>query len=254
MPRDETFRFAYMKRLAWALFNALQLLFTLLWTAGWICLALVVRLLTGGRHWPLRMASRCWAPGLLHGAGARLKVCGLERIDWSKPHVFVANHQSMIDICALFRALPVPVRFVLKQELAKVPFVGWYARSMGMVFIERASARSSARRLHAAVDIVRGGASVCAFPEGTRGRGRVGPFKGGAFQLAIEAGVSVVPVAIEGSGRVLPGAGFRVRPGRIAVRIGDPLPTQGLVPHERGALARQAREAVVALLEERSAQ
>jgi 1-acyl-sn-glycerol-3-phosphate acyltransferase len=244
-----------MSRLAWLLFNALQLLFTLLWTAGWICLALLVRVLTGGRHWPLRMASRCWAPGLLHGAGARLEVHGLERVDWSRPHVFVANHQSMIDICALFRALPVPVRFVLKQELAKVPFVGWYARAMGMVFIERASARSSARRLHAAVDVVRGGASVCAFPEGTRSRdGRVGPFKGGAFQLAIDAGVEVVPVAIEGSGRVLPAAGFRVRPGTIVLRIGDPLSTQGLAPHDRNTLAQQARAAVVALLEGSAAQ
>ena len=244
-----------MSRLAWPLFNALQLLFTVFWTAGWICLALLVRMLTGGRHWPLRMASRCWAPGLLRGAGARLEVHGLERIDWSRPHVFVANHQSMIDICALFRALPVPVRFVLKQELAKVPFVGWYARAMGMVFIERASARSSARRLHAAVGVVRAGASVCAFPEGTRSRdGRVGAFKGGAFQLAIEAGVSVVPVAIEGSGDVLPTAGFRVRPGTIVLRMGDPLQTQGLAPHDRTALAQQARAAVVALLEERAAQ
>jgi 1-acyl-sn-glycerol-3-phosphate acyltransferase len=244
-----------MSRLAWALFNALQLLFTLLWTAGWICLALLVRVFTGGRHWPLRMASRCWAPGLLRGAGARLEVHGRERIDWSRPHVFVANHQSMIDICALFRALPVPVRFVLKQELARVPFVGWYARAMGMVFIERASARSSARRLHGAVDIVRGGASVCAFPEGTRSRdGRVAPFKGGAFQLAIEAGVSVVPVAIGGSGAVLPSAGFRVRPGAIVLRLGDPMPTHGLTLHDRNALAQQARAAVVALLEEGAAQ
>ena len=240
-----------MSRLAWALLNALQLLFTLLWTAGWICLALLVRVLSGGRHWPLRMASRCWAPGLLRGAGARLEVHGLDQVDWSRPHVVVANHQSMIDVCALFRALPVPVRFVLKQELAKVPFVGWYARAMGMVFIERASARSSARRLHAAVGIVRGGASVCAFPEGTRSRdGEVGPFKGGAFQLAIEAGASVVPVAIEGSGRVLPAAGFRVRPGRIVVRVGQPLPAQGLALHDRSVLGQQARAAVAALLAE----
>lgn len=238
-----------MSRLAWALFNALQLLFTLVWTAGWICLALVVRLLTGGRHWPLRMAARCWSPGLLLGAGARLRVEGLERIDWSQPHVFVANHQSMIDICALFRALPVPARFVLKQELAKVPFVGWYARAMGMVFIERASARSSARQLRAAVDSLRAGASVCAFPEGTRSRdGGVGTFKGGAFQLAIEAGVPVVPVAIAGSGTVLPAAGFRVRPGAIVLRIGQPLSTRELAREDRQELARRAHAAVVSLM------
>ena len=103
--------------------------------------------------------------------------------------------------------------------------------------------------------MLRGSVSVCAFPEGTRSRdGRVGPFKGGAFQLAIEAGAGVVPVAIEGSGKVLPAAGFRVRPGRIVVRVGAPLATQGLVAHDRNALAQQARAAVVALLAEHAAQ
>lgn len=237
-----------LRHAGWIVLNCVQLLFTLAWTAGWICLALLVRVLTGGRHWPLRMASRCWAPGLLLGAGARLQIEGLDRVDWSQPHVFVANHQSIIDICALFRALPVPLRFMLKQELAKVPFVGWYARAMGMVFIERGRARSAPQRLREAVGMVRAGANVCAFPEGTRSRdGRVGAFKGGAFQVAIEAGVAVVPIAIDGSGAVLPASGFSVRPGLIRLRIGDPLPTSGLAAGDRQALARRAHDAVVAL-------
>lgn len=217
-------------RIGWAVFNTLQLFFTLAWTALWICIALLVLALTGGRrHWSLRMASRCWAPGLLNGSGARLEIEGLDNIDWSQPHVFVANHQSMIDICALFRALPVPLHFVLKQELARVPFVGWYARAMGMIFIERGGARSARERLQQAASQVREGRNLCAFPEGTRSRdGRVGAFKGGAFKVAIEAGVAVVPVAIQGSGAVLPSAGFRVRPGRIVLRIGTPLRQPGV--------------------------
>lgn len=239
-----------LPRLGWLLLNSVQVAFTLLWTAGWICLALLVLVLTGGRRWPLRMAARCWAPGLLHGAGARLQVEGLERIDWSQPHVFVANHQSIIDICALFRALPVPLRFVLKQELASVPFVGWYARAMGMIFVERGSARSAPGRLRDAVRQVHAGASLCAFPEGTRSRdGAVGTFKGGAFRVAIEAGAAVVPVAIQGSGAVLPSASFRVRPGTIVLRIGEPLRCDGLQPGDRQELARRARAAVVALLD-----
>lgn len=238
-----------LRGFAWTAFNAAQLAFTLLWTAGWICLASLVRLATRGRHWPLRMASRCWAPGLLRGAGARLQVEGLERVDWSRPHVLVANHQSVIDACALFRAVPVPLRFVLKQEMTRVPFVGWYARQMGMVFVERGTARSSPQRLRDAVSVVQRGATLCAFAEGTRSRdGVVGPFKGGAFQVAIAAGVDVVPVAICGSGAVLPTAGFRVRPGTIRVCIGAPLPTTGLRPEDRNALARRARDAVVDLL------
>lgn len=238
-----------VRRLAWRAFNAGQLVFTVSWTASWICAASLVRLATGHRHWPLRMASRCWAPGLLAGAGARLRVEGLERVDWTQPHVLVANHQSVIDACALFRAVPVPLRFVLKQEMASVPFVGWYARQMGMVFVERGSARSSPQRLRDAVAIVRGGATLCAFAEGTRSRdGQVGPFKGGAFQVAIAAGASVVPVAIGGSGAVLPAAGFRVRPGTITVRIGAPLTTVGLTSQDRNMLARRARDAVLDLL------
>ena len=237
-----------LRRAAWIAFNALQLVFTLAWTAGWICLALLVRLVRDERL-PLRMASRCWAPGLLHGAGARLQVEGLERVDWSQPLVLVANHQSVIDACALFRAVPTPLRFVLKQEMTRVPFVGWYARRMGMVFIERGSARSSPPRLRDAVALVHGGAQLCAFPEGTRSRdGSVGPFKGGVLQVAIAAGVPVVPVAISGSGAVLPAAGFQVRPGSIRVRFGAPITTAGLAIEDRNMLARQARDAVIDLL------
>jgi 1-acyl-sn-glycerol-3-phosphate acyltransferase len=233
----------------WRAWNTLQLIYTIGWTAGCITLALLVLALTGGRRRiPLRMASRLWAPGLLWGAGAHLEVEGLQRVDFAQPHVFVANHQSIIDVCALFRALPVSIRFVIKQELAKVPFIGWYARAMGMVFIERGQAREAASRLHSVVALVQGGDSLCAFPEGTRSRdGSVRPFKGGAFQVALQAGVPIVPIAIEGSGAVLPAAGFKVRPGMIRVRIGDPSPTAGLKPNDRHALAQRAHDAVVAL-------
>ena len=239
---------APLRRMAWLAFNSLQLVFTLAWTAGWICAALLVRLLAGQRL-PLRMAARCWAPGLLNGAGARLEVEGLERVDWSQPLVLVCNHQSIIDVCALFRAVPTPLRFVLKQEMSRVPFVGWYARRMGMVFIERGSARSSPQRLREAVALVHGGAQLCAFPEGTRSRdGSVGAFKGGVLQVAIAAGVPVVPVALHGSGAVLPASGFQVRPGTIRLCFGTPIATTGLNVEDRNALARQARDAVIDLL------
>lgn len=237
------------RNLGWATFNTLQLIYTVAWTAGCITLALLVLLLTGGlRRLPLRMASRLWAPGLLAGAGAKLRVEGLERVDFSQPHVFVANHESIIDVCALFRALPVPIRFVIKQEIAKVPFIGWYARAMGMVFIERGHAREAAERLHAVVALVRGGTSLCAFPEGTRSRdGSIRPFKGGAFQVALQAGVPVVPIAIDGSGAVLPASGFRVRPGTITLRIGEPIATAGLHAGDRHTLAQRAHDAVAAM-------
>lgn len=237
-------------RAAWTVFNSLQFAFTLVWTAGWISLALLVRLVARSDRPPLRMAARLWAPGLMFGAGARFEVEGLEHVDWSRPCVLVANHQSVIDICALFRAVPVPLRFVLKAEMLQVPFVGYYARTMGMVFIERAAKRSAVRSLRQAADRVRNGATICIFPEGTRSRdARVAAFKPGAFEVALAAGVPIVPVAMSGTGAVLPAFGFRVRPGLIRVRFGAPLRIpEGPSGEVRVQLAEQAHGAVVGLL------
>lgn len=249
--RSEAERAQTVRTMGWWLLNGLQFTFTLLWTAGCIQLAMLVFVLTGRRHGPLRMASWLWAPALLGGAGARVQVEGAEHIDWSRPYMLVANHQSVIDICALFRAVPTPLLFLLKQEMTKVPCVGWYARAMGMLFIDRDNPRAAPAVLRAAASQVKQGAQLCIFPEGTRSRdGVVGPFKAAAFQSAIDAGVDVLPVALEGTGAVLPVSGFfAVRPGRIRVRFGQPIATTGPdgIAH-RQALASRAHADVVSLL------
>lgn len=238
---------------AWAAtaLNALQLAFTLVWTAGWITLALLVHMVTRSTRWPLRMASRCWAAGLMAGASTEFVVEGLDRVDWSRNHVFVANHESMLDICALFRAIPVPLHFLLKDEMTRVPLVSAYARAMGMVFIDRSDRRAAMAFLRQSAALVRGGANLCIFPEGTRSRdGVVAPFKGGAFLAAIDGGADVVPVALSGTGAALPVEGFfRVRPGPIRVRFGTPLPVHDADgPVDRQTLAARSHAAVLTLL------
>ncbi|MFU8833389.1 MAG: lysophospholipid acyltransferase family protein, partial [Wenzhouxiangella sp.] len=216
-----------MKRiidLAWLPLNAVQLLITLLGSMIGISLALIVRVMTGSERVPLQMASWFWAPALVHGALARVEVRGRENIDFDQAHVFVANHQSMIDICALFLALPVPLRFLLKSELGRMPFLGWYVRAMGMVLVQRGHARLARDQVQQATALVKQGHSLCAFPEGTRSLdGVVGEFKSGVFRVAIDAGRPVVPIAIRGSGQVMPPGGFSIRPGRIELMIGEPI-------------------------------
>lgn len=229
----------------WRPINAVQFVFTLLWSAGCITLALLVRLLTGNERIPLRMAAWLWAPGLIRGAGARLEVSGLENVDFSKPHMLVANHQSMIEICALFVAVPVPLRFMLKASLGRVPFLGWYTRAMGMILLQRGRSAAVRAQLEHAAGLLRAGHCLAAFPEGTRSRdGSVRVFKTGAFQAAIEAGVPILPVAIEGSGRVMPPGGFSIRPGTIRLAFGRPIVTDGIGAADRRALARRAQVAV----------
>ena len=242
-------RFAPLKAAAWFAFNLVQFTFTLLWTAASITAAMAVKAVTGRRDLPLRMASWLWAPGLMGGAGAELVVEGADDIDWSRPHMLVSNHQSVIDICALFRAVPVPLLFLLSRETMQWPFVGWYARGMDMPFIDRANPRAAPAALAAAAQRVRDGAQLCLFPEGTRSRdGSVGPFKAAPFQAAIDAGLQVLPVALEGTGEVLPAEGiFAVRPGTIRVRFGQPI-VASETSGGRQVLAKQAHDAVLALL------
>lgn len=234
-----------LKNFGWLVLNAIQLPITLLYSMFWISIALIVRVLTGSAHVPLRMASRIWSPFLVYGSLSRFEVHGRENVDFSRPHVFVANHSSMIDVCSLFMALPVPLRFVLKAELGKVPFLGWYTRAMGMVLIERGGARQSVKQLKRAASLLREGYSLAAFPEGTRTLdGSLRPFKTRIFRVAIAGGVPVVPVAIEGTGHVMPPGGFRIRPGRIRVRIGIPIETAGLKFADSKSLAQRARDAI----------
>src|SRR5687767_1741793 len=234
-------------RLAWGLINALQLAYTVVGTSAGIVITLVLTAITRRPALAPAMARRVWAPALLRGAGARLAVEGLERLP-AGPAFVVANHQSVIDVPALFRALPFDLHFIVKRELRRVPFLGWYIAATGMIFVDRRAPAEAVAQMRRAAARLRGGASLVSFPEGTRSRdGAIGSFKSAAFVAAIEAGVPVVPVAIDGARAVLPAGGFRVRPGTIRVTVGEPIPTAGLKAEDRGRLAREARERVVQL-------
>ncbi|MFW5926776.1 MAG: lysophospholipid acyltransferase family protein [Wenzhouxiangella sp.] len=237
------------RKLAWGAVNAVQLVITLAWSAFWISLALLIRVVTGSPHLPLRMAGWCWAPLLIHGAPARLEISGRENIDPDTAAVYVANHQSMIDVCALFMALPLPLRFLLKAELGAVPFLGWYARAMGMILIRRGKAAQARSGLAGATALLADGHSMAAFPEGTRSRdGSMGRFRRGVFRTAIEAGVPVVPIAIDGSGHVMPPGGFHIRPGTIRVRIGRPIDTRDPENRDCAELADRTRRIIEGMM------
>ncbi len=221
--------------LLWLPVNAVQGLYTALFTAVGISIALAITLVVRRPAAALWMARRVWAPGLLWGAGARLSVTGLERLDLARPALLVANHQSWIDIPALFMAVPGPLLFLAKSELAGVPFLGAYIRAMGMVFVDRSNVRRASRSVARAAELLAQGCFLVSFPEGTRSRdGRPGPFRSGGFGAALETGVDVVPVALVGPAAVLPRDGFRVRPGRIEVAL---RPSDSRPPTSRRARA-----------------
>jgi 1-acyl-sn-glycerol-3-phosphate acyltransferase len=238
-------------KLLYPLLNVLQGLFLLVWSAFWITLAGLMMLLTLNGNVPLMMARRFWAPIHWRITGSRMTVEPLPDIDWSRPYIFLMNHQSAMDIPCAFAALPVNIRFVAKHVLKYVPFLGWYMMMTGMIFIDRSNPRKAVKSMALAGEHIRSGKSILAFPEGTRSRdGRILPFKKGPFVLAIEAQVPIVPIAIEGTLRVLPTGSVRLRKHPIRVKVGRPIETKGLTSANREALIRQVRDTIIQLHQE----
>lgn len=236
-------------KLLWPLINVLQALFVGVWCVFWMSAAIILRVLLFNQSIPLIMARRCWAPALVRATGAKFQVEPLPDIDWKKPYIFAMNHQSMMDICCAFEAIPSNLRFVAKHTLAYVPFLGWYMWATGMIFINRSNRRDAVKSLHAAGERIRAGKSIIVYPEGTRSRGAfsIQPFKKGPFVLALEAKVPIVPVAIDGSGRVLPSDGFNIRPGPVRMKIGKPIDTAKYTADQRDDLLRDVRNAIIEL-------
>lgn len=164
-----------------------------------------------------------WSKAILGVTGIRVKVAGLEKIDISKPHVFVSNHASLFDITAIVVGVNRYVRFVAKKEIARVPIFGW-AVSHAHIMIDRKNAADSLRSLQKAARQIAQGDSVIVFAEGTRTRnGSLLPFKRGAFALAIEAGVPVVPLTILGSFNIMKKGSLNIKKGIITILVDEPI-------------------------------
>ena len=197
--------------------------------------------------------ARSWSRKLLRMAGVRVRVVGLEGLSRDEPRILVSNHQSWFDVFALAGKLQLPLRFVAKQELARIPVFGRAWRRCGHISIDRGDRSSAIESLERAGRQIRDEAlTIVMFPEGTRSpTGELQRFKKGAFVLAIQTGVPVVPVAVVGSRAVMPKGSWRIRPGEIEIRIGEPISVEGLEHRDRDRLARRGREEVKRLLEGR---
>lgn len=212
-------------------------------------LALVGGLVGARRGW-FDWIHRRWSRLLLWLAGTRVVAEGLEALSEREPQVLVCNHASLLDIPALFAALPVSLRFVAKIELSRVPVFAGAMRRAGHVFIDRADRdQAIAAMRRAGRRMQREGLTLVLFPEGTRSRdGRLRPFKKGAFALAAETGTAVVPVAIHGGARVLPKGRRRLEPGTIRLRCGRRIELARDEPTDPDEVRRASRQAVAAML------
>ncbi len=166
--------------------------------------------------------------------------------DMRRPYVVVSNHQSNADIPVISR-LPWEMKWVAKAALFKVPVGGWMMRMAADIPVDRRSATSRAAVVLHARDRLQKRCSVMFMPEGTRSKSRtVGRFQDGAFRLAIEEGVPVLPLALDGTADALPKHGWRFGAADIRLHVFDPIPTEGMSPDDAPALRERVRRQIIA--------
>jgi len=167
--------------------------------------------------------ARLWARLGLRLNGITLTLDGTEHLP-AGPVIFMSNHQSNFDILALLAALPRQIHWIAKKELFEIPFFGPSMRRGGYIPLDRSDGRKALQSMDEAAATIHQGKSVVLFPEGTRTTdGNLLPFKRGGFILARKAAVPVVPVTINGSGRINPAGQIRMYSGNIRITMHPPL-------------------------------
>jgi 1-acyl-sn-glycerol-3-phosphate acyltransferase len=150
-----------------------------------------------------------------------VKIVGREHIQKGKSYVFVSNHQSAFDIFLIYGYLGAPIKWMMKIGLAKIPFVGYACRKAGFIFVDNSSAKAAQKSIVEAEKIIRrGGSSLVVFPEGGRTPdGHLQRFKRGAYKIASEVHLPIVPITLNGPFKVMQMNSFNIFPHRMEMII-----------------------------------
>jgi 1-acyl-sn-glycerol-3-phosphate acyltransferase len=214
----------------------------------YISISLLLRPKLRGTDFSCYFARTYWCPWLFWSGDQVFELIDAENCP-SEPCMYLCNHQGTADITMIYM-LPVSVRFVAKESIKYFPFLGWYMLADKHIFIDRTNRKRAVKSLREAGERIRGGMNVVMFPEGTRTEdGKVLPFKKGAFQLALEAQVPIVPMALEGAREAWPKGKLWINKGHLRLKVGKPIPTKGLNQNNRDALIAQVRGEIIKLHE-----
>ena len=194
-----------------------------------IVVAILVSLFSicGASRFAGRYVARPWGRIILWITPAKVVRKGLECIQAQQSYVVIANHQSTYDILVMYGYVPLDFKWVMKIELRKVPFLGFACEKMGHIYVDRSNRKASIKAMESAKSQLIDGTSVVFFPEGTRSSGcDLRPFKKGAFRMAKDLQLPLLPVSISGADDVLKSGGLMITPGRINLTFHSPITVQ----------------------------
>ncbi len=188
-----------------------------------------------------------WAKACLFLSGLSVKIEGLERLHPKRTYVFMANHASFLDILLVFAYVPYNFRIIAKEEIFRVPIMGWILKRARQIPMNRANPRKGLASLRNAAGLLKEGISIVAFPEGTRTPdGAIKDFKATLFILPIRAGLPVVPVLIDGTFHALRRGSFLLNPAPLKITFHDPIPVESLKDRDRWIYAKRVQETLMA--------
>ncbi len=197
--------------------------------------------------------TRVWARIFLFATGTKLSYDGRENIDPTRSYVFVANHMSNIDVPINFIVTaPLGIRYLAKKELFKVPILGAVMRGLGIVRTDRQAGAAAHDEINTQLArMVEAGHSLMIYPEGTRTRDReLHPFKRGAFRIAVDNGLDIIPVTITGTWEIMAPDKPLVYGGTARARVHEPIPVAGLGQEHIGELQDRAYAVIAKGIEE----
>lgn len=175
-----------------------------------------------------------------------VEIKGLEHIQKEQSYIFAANHQSFYDIFVLYGWLPILFKWIMKSSLRKIPFVGAACKAAGHIFLDRESRGSTKHMLEVAREQLSNGISVIVFPEGTRTfDGQVGRFKRGAFLLATELKLPIIPITIDGAYACMKRNQPMIYPGTIHITLHPAINTSSNDSENQNTLATKCREIII---------